>query len=143
MKKFLVLGTVLSISAFAQEKPRLFITDSDSWEASGGFSGGGVNGVGGGTAGRSSGGARPQTAEIMKTFGNRCPDVTVTLNKERADYIVILQHEGGKEVFRKDNKFALFNKDGDMIQSNSTRTLGNAVKEACSRIVSAEARRRD
>ena len=70
-------------------------------------------------------------------------DVTVTINRERADYIVILQHEGGKELFRRDNKFALFNKEGDMIESNSTRKLGNAVKEACSRIASSEARRRD
>ena len=108
----------------------------------GGFGGGGVNGVGA-SSGSMSGGARPQTAEIMKTFGQRCPEVTVTINKERADYIVILQHEGGKELFRRDNKFALFNKEGDMIESNSTRKLGNAVKEACSRIASSEARRRD
>ncbi|MFM2125327.1 MAG: hypothetical protein RL328_1778 [Acidobacteriota bacterium] len=141
MKTFLLmLGTALSFTAFAQDKPRIFITDSDSWEASGGFAGGGVNGTGA-TSGSMSGGARPQTAEIMKTFGERCPDVTVTINRERADYIVILQHEGGKEVFRKDNKFALFNKDGDMIDSNSTRKLGNAVKDACARIASAEARR--
>ena len=96
MKIFLVLVTALSFSAFAQDKPRVFITDSDSWEASGGFAGGGVNGIGARSGGMS-GGARPQTAEIMKTFGQRCPEVTVTINKERADYIVILQHEGGKE----------------------------------------------
>jgi hypothetical protein len=120
----------MALSAFAQDKPRVFVTDSDSWEASGGFAGGRANGVGG-VGGSGSGGARPQTAEIMKTFGERCPSTTVTINRERADYIVILQHEGGKELFRKDNKLAVFNKDGDMILSNSTRTLGNAVKEAC------------
>lgn len=136
MRTLLVLGMALSFSAFGQDKPRVFITDSDSWEASGGF-GGGNGAVGGG----GSGGARPQTAEIMKTFGERCPEVTVTINRERADYIVILQHEGGKEVFRKDNKFALFDKEGDMIEAASTRKLGNAVKNACSRITSNEARR--
>jgi hypothetical protein len=130
MSKTILLVTALSLTAFAQEKPRVYITDSDSWEASGGFAGGGGSGVGA-VAGSGSGGARPQTAEIMKTFGERCPRVTVTINRERADYIVILQHEGGKELFRKDNKLAVFEKNGDMILSSSTRTLGNAVKEAC------------
>ena len=55
----------------------------------------------------------------------------MTANKDKADYAVILEHEGGKEPFSKDNKFALFNKDGDVIKSGSTRSLGNAVKEAC------------
>jgi hypothetical protein len=128
--KFLLLFA-LALCPFAgfasgQDKPRVFITDSDSWQASGGFVGGA-----GGVAGGGSGGARPQTAEIMKTFSTKCPSVTVTINRDRADYIVILQHEGGKEVFQKDNKLAVFDKEGDMILSNSTRTLGNAVKEAC------------
>jgi hypothetical protein len=133
MGKRLLIFSALALSAFAQDKPRVYITDSDSWEASGGFAGGSAGGVGG-VGGGGSGGARPQTAEIMKTFGERCTRVIVTINRERADYIVILQHEGGKELFRKDNKLALFNKDGDMILSNSTRTLGNAVKEACDAI---------
>jgi hypothetical protein len=136
MRTTFLLVLALASSAFAQDKPRVYITDSDSWEASGGFAGGGVNG-GGGIAGSGSGGARPQTAEIMKTFGERCSRVTVTINRDRADYIVILQHEGGKELFRKDNKLAVFEKNGDMILSNSTRTLGNAVKEACAVMLTA------
>jgi hypothetical protein len=118
----------LTSSSFSQEEanPRLLITDSHSWEISGGFAG---SGEGFGGAGR--GGARPQTAEIIKTFGERCPRCTVTANKERADYVVILEHEGGKDPFSKDNKFALFNKEGDVIKSGSTRILGNAVKEIC------------
>lgn len=42
---------------------RVFITGSQSWEMSG-ASGGSKSGFGGGF----SGGARPQTAEIIKTF---------------------------------------------------------------------------
>ena len=133
MKIFLFLLAATGLIALGQEKPRVYVTDSESWEASGGFAGGGSRGAGA-TVGSSSGGARPQTAEIMKTFGERCPAVTVTLNRDKADYIVILQHEGGKEVFQRDNKLALFNKDGDMILSDSTRTMGNAVKSACERI---------
>jgi hypothetical protein len=81
--------------------------------------------------GHIAGGARPQTAEIMKTLGERCSESIVTIDKEKADYILILQHEGGKGFARKDNKFALFNKDGDAIKSGSTRSLGNAVKDTC------------
>src|SRR5947209_7517454 len=54
------------------DKPRVFITDSQSWETSG--SAGGANGA---FAAHSSGGARPQTAEIIKTFGEKCSSVMV------------------------------------------------------------------
>ncbi len=99
----------------------------------GGLGGGSVNGTGG-IVGAASGGARPQNAEIMKTFGDRCPAVTITIKREMADYIVILEHEGGKEFFQHDNKVAVFNGIGDMVYSGSTRSLGNAVKDACDTI---------
>ncbi len=110
-------------------KVRVFVTDSTSWEMSGGF-GAGSDAAGGGA----SGGARPQTAEIIKTFRERCPALTVTMKKENADYIVLLDHEGGKEIVRRDNKIAIFEKNGDIVYSGSTRTLGNAVKDACAAI---------
>lgn len=127
---FLIPFIALTTVAFGQEKPRVFITDSDSWQISGGFGGSGGNA--GGSAG---GGARPQTVEIMKTFNERCPGVTVTINRDKADYVVLLDHEGGKPIILKDNKIALFNAEGDMLFSGSMRSLGNAVKEACSKIV--------
>lgn len=110
-------------------KVRAFVTDSQSWEMSGGF--GVSNGSGGGGV---RGGARPQTAEIVKTFGERCPEVTVTNNRDKADYVVLLDHEGGKGWARKRNKVAVFNRDGDAIYSGSTRSLGNSVKDACEAI---------
>lgn len=70
----------------------------------------------------------------MKTFGKRCPENTVTLKQEQADFIVLLDHEGGKHWIRKDNKMAVFNMRGDMIYSGSTRNLGNAVTGACNAI---------
>jgi len=117
---------------FAQEqsnKPRVFVTDSQSWEI--GSATAGVNGTFGGAA---SGGARPQTAEVIKTFGERCPQVTINNLKEKADYIVLLDHEGGKSPIVRDNKVVVFNRDGDSIVSNSTRSLGNAVQDACNAI---------
>ncbi len=131
----LALLALLPVTARAQDKPRVFITDSDSWSSSGsgGIGAGVIIGAGGVITARprGRGGARPQTAEIIKTFNERCAQCVVTMNKEKADYIVTLDHEGGKSFIRHDNKFVLFNKDGDAIKSGSTRSLGTAVKEAC------------
>jgi len=119
-------------SALAQDssKPRVFITDSQSWEV-GGYSGGGPGG--GGSV--SHGGARPQTAEIIKTFGERCPEVMVNNIQEKTDYIVLLDHEGGKSVLRHKNKVAVFARvSGDSVVSKSTLSLGGSVQEACEAI---------
>ncbi len=140
MKKCLIVSAVLclfflpsftfsQVQSKSENKVRVFITDSKSWEISGGF--GASGGTGGGSV---TGGARPQTAEIIKTFGERCPEVTVTMKQDKADYIVLLDHEGGKGWARKDNKVAVFDKEGDAIFSGSTRSLGNSVKDACDAI---------
>jgi len=111
-------------------KIRVFVTDSQSWEVRGGW--GAANGSGGGSE---AGGARPQTAEIIKTFTERCPEVIVTNKQDVANYAVTLDHEGGKGLVRKDNKVAVFRRDGDAILSKSTRELGNSVKDACAAIL--------
>lgn len=125
-----LLFTIPAIAQSGAEKPRVFITDSQSWQMTG--NGGGANGAGGGHFG---GGARPQTAEIIKTFGKRCPQVVVNNKQDKADYTVVLDHEGGKSVLAHDNKVAVFNSDGDAIVSHSTRELGTSVKDACEAIV--------
>ena len=127
-----VLAMMTTLVAGADSKKegraRVFVPVSDSWSIGGEFANFDEGGFG-----EVSGGARPQTAEIVKTLHDRCPSLIVTRKEERADYILVLQHEGGKFI-RKDNKFAVFNADGDAIDSGSTRSLGNAVKEACATI---------
>jgi hypothetical protein len=125
--------------AATQDKPtattpadaaRVFITDSASWSV-----GGSSGGSGGSYGGAMAGGARPQTAEIIKTFGERCPEVKVNNKQEKADYIVLLDHEGGKGLLRHKNKVAVFNRmSGDSIVSKSTLSLGGSVQEACEAI---------
>ena len=129
MKTIAVLVLCFSMAAMAADKPRVYIDESNSWEV-----GGGVGGADGTIGGGGNGGARPQTAEIIKTFGERCPGVTINDRKEKADYVVMLQHEGGKAPFLKDNKVAVFNRDGDSILSHSTIALGSAVSDACTAI---------
>ena len=124
-----VLVVCLSIAAVAAENPRVYIEDSQSWEIKG--SAGGTDDAFGATTG---GGARPQTAEIIKTFSERCPNTVINNRRDKADYVVLLQHEGGKSLISRDNKVVVFNRDGDSILSRSTRSLGNSVTDACSAI---------
>jgi hypothetical protein len=79
------------------------------------------------------GGTSPQNVEVMKTFLARCPGVTITANRQKADYIVRLDHEGANPtmLFVRGNKVAVFTPDGDLLYSNSTRLLKNAVDGAC------------
>jgi hypothetical protein len=112
------------------EKARFFVTDSQSWEI-----GAGSGGSGGTFGGAGNGGARPQTAEIVKTFDERCPDVQANNIQQKADYIVVLDHEGGKSFILHRNKVAVFTRvTGDSIVSKSTYSLGAAVQEACDAI---------
>ena len=129
---------VTSTVAFAQTAPpttpvdhaRVFITDSQSWETRGG-AGGSSSGFGG----ASQGGARPQTAEIIKTFGERCQDVVTNNIQTKTDYVVVLDHEGGKGFLQHRNKVAVFTRvTGDSIVSKSTMSLGGSVQEACEAI---------
>ena len=80
-------------------KVRVFVTDSESWEMRGGGGGGG-NSNGWGASSSFSGGARPQTAEIIKTLNERCPQFTVTNVLGKANFVIVLDHEGGKGVLR-------------------------------------------
>jgi hypothetical protein len=125
----LLIPSAAQTTATGAPKARVFVSDSQSWEMSGN-----AGGSSGAFAAHSSGGARPQTAEIVKTFGERCPEVIVNNKPDKADYVVLLDHEGGKGLIKRDNKMAVFNKDGDSIVSHSTRSLGNSVKDACDAI---------
>ncbi len=119
----LTLLTPLLCSAQMKDPPRVYIEQSRSWAVGGWSPLIGLLATGGGD--------RPQTAEIMHTFTKRCPDVIPTLERAKANYVLLLEHEGGKSVFRRDNKYAVFTASGDLVKSGSTRMLGNAVGEAC------------
>jgi hypothetical protein len=118
-------------------KIRVFVTDSQSWETRGGGAAGGNNHAWGAHSWMA-GGARPQTQEIIKTLNQRCPEITVTNNVEKADFVLTLDHEGGKGLLAHRNKVAVFNRDGDDIFSGSTRELGNSVKDACQAMLSSK-----
>lgn len=118
----------------AAEKPRVFITESGATQLTGDAAVGPAKGSLSFT-----GGTSPQNVEVMKAFTRRCPEVIVTANRDKADYIVRLDHEelNPTTPFTHSNKVAIFNKNEDLIYSASTRILSTAVKGACSAIASA------
>jgi hypothetical protein len=75
----------------------------------------------------------PQTVEVMKTFRESCPGFTVTDDPTKADYKIQFERESGK-LARRHNKFAAFNRAGDMVFADSTRALGNSVRRFCTTV---------
>jgi CRISPR/Cas system-associated exonuclease Cas4 (RecB family) len=56
----------------------------------------------------------------------------VNNKQDIADYIVLLDHEGGKGWLQHKNKVAVFQKvSGDVVVSHSTMSLGGSVQDAC------------
>lgn len=125
-----------------KDLPRVYIEASESWEIESDpvFSTtdkkGRVSISGGGTQG----GAKPRTAETIKRFGQQCKSVIVTMYKEKADYVVMLEHEGGKDLLNKDNKLAVFDREGDLIASGSFSRPRKAVETACEAIAAEHGR---
>ncbi len=64
-------------------------------------------------------------ADVVRNFGSRCPNVTVTLDSKQSDYML--------DAARWPNgyKFTLFKKGGEAVFSTSTVLLSNAVKDVC------------
>lgn len=124
--RYLTAFLAFSICAGAQDGqvtgPKVYVTESNSWESSGS------------AYGAFSGGARPQTVEVIKTFGQRCPSVTVTIDKGKADYVVLFNRDGGKDYLRRRDKIAIFMKNGDVLYAGSTRSVGSAIHDSCSAI---------
>jgi hypothetical protein len=123
----MLLATVtagLLASAAAAEKPRIFVTESGAaqLDAKGAL--------------RFSGGTSPQNLEVIKTFTQRCPGVTITADRDKADFVVQLDHDplSPTTPFSYGNKVAVFDKGADLIYTAHTHLLGSAVKGACSAI---------
>jgi len=127
---------VISGPVTAAEKPRVFITESTAVQAVGNATAADVKG-----SLALTGGTSPQNVEVMRAFTQRCPAVVVTANREKADYLVRLDHEAINPTtpFVHGNKVAVFDRNEDLIYSNASRTLSSAVKGACT-VITARSR---
>jgi hypothetical protein len=124
----LTLPSAFLSAARAAGQPRVYIEESQSWTVNGWSPFTGLLGAFGG-------GSRPQTVEIIHTFTKRCPQLRPTRAREGADFAVVVEREGGKSIFRKDNKYAVFTGAGDLVEAGSTRMVSTAVSQACEAII--------
>ncbi|MFY9689810.1 MAG: hypothetical protein WA369_09605 [Candidatus Acidiferrales bacterium] len=63
--------------------------------------------------------------EIMKHLSQKCPNVTLTTNPKRSDFMV---HAGG---WSGNYRFLVIAKGGDTVYATQTTLLSNAVKDVC------------
>jgi hypothetical protein len=77
---------------------------------------------------------------LLKAFAERCLGVIMTNQQDRADWVVKPDYaRGGVWGAYRLKGMTVYSKDGDLIYSGNTRSLGNAVRDAC---VAIEGRRR-
>jgi len=121
---------LLAIPMAAERKPRIYITESGAIQISG-------------PSMALTGPTSPENIEVMKSFQRHCPTVTVTADREKADFIVRLDRESPSSVtpFVRGNKVAVFNREADLIYSHSSRLLAPAVKGACAAVTMPLARK--
>jgi hypothetical protein len=102
MKKPLFLVVLIfSIPAYAQERPKVFVKPIP-------------------------GGGRNTTAGVESELAKRCQTITVTENKDKADYI--LDFSGNN------NEFVLFKHNGDLVQRGSAMIYHKAIEKVCKAI---------
>jgi hypothetical protein len=63
--------------------------------------------------------------EIMKHLSQKCPNVTLTTNPQRSDFML---HAGG---WSGDYRFLVIAHGGDTVYATETALLSNAVKNVC------------
>ena len=71
------------------------------------------------------------TATISEGFQKNCPNVTVTLDATKADYLMEATARTSGGVNRVLPSFTLFSKDGDAVFSTTTRQWRHAFKNVC------------
>jgi hypothetical protein len=73
-------------------------------------------------------------ADIQRGFDKSCPGVSLTLDKDKADFVLSAVMNprliDGTE-YKGKSGYALFNKDGDLVFTTRTRHQKNAIKDVC------------
>lgn len=69
----------------------------------------------------------------MKSFQKlpECAGFGITLVRDKADFTLLLEYDGGKLFFEKDSRVALFDATGNLIHNESRTTVNAAVRGAC------------
>jgi hypothetical protein len=88
---------IFSIPSYAQERPKVFVKPIPS--------------------------GRNTTAGVESELAKRCKTVTVTDDKDRADYIL--------DYSANENEFVIFNHNGDLILRGSATIYHKAIDKVC------------
>ena len=118
---FVVVFLTSTLLLAGDKKPAIYVADRNSAQIT---SSGDTTQVSGEGAGNST------TAATIKDLNQSCPQAAVTLNRNAADYTLIVGDTHGFPM-EKDKQAVLATADGSVVYSGSARLLGNAVKDAC------------
>lgn len=130
-----LLVLTMAVSAYSQDKPRVFVQGKGSENvSSNGGAGGGHHWAAWGS--KSTIDSHDESMEVTKDLQKNCSGVMVTINESNADYIVMMNRESkqNRGLLRTNSQIQIANKAGDVIGTNATRTVGNAAKDACNLI---------
>lgn len=116
-------------------KPRAYISDTASWEASGGFAN--SSSV---AKGALYGGYNPEMVDVYQDFTSDCAGVTVTQEKSNADYAILFDKGTAKKGLKglgglvKVNKVTVVARNGQTILSDESHSADAVVQKACTAV---------
>jgi hypothetical protein len=136
MKRLAIVFVFVSALALAQDKPRVFVQGKGSEDVS--THGSGAGGRHWATWGAKSAiDSHDEGMEVTKDLQKGCPGVIVTLNQSNADYVIMLNRESkqNRGLLRTNSQVQVANRNGDVLGTAATRTVGNAAKDSCALIM--------
>jgi hypothetical protein len=116
-------------------KPHVYVSDTQSFVASGGF--GRESSI---PEGKLYGGYDPELTDIYQSFTSGCPAVIVTQEKFKANYAVLFDKGAGKKGITglgglvKVNKITVVSPSGETVFSQTAHSAETVVKLACEAI---------
>jgi len=118
MFQWAVIVALLASSALAQEKPRVFITNHDDFEANL-------------TSGQAA--TRRVSTEQTETLAKVCPAVAITSNRDTADFVVEWDTKTWMQTSwtGHQNHFAVYSRSGDMVGTGHADRISAAAKNIC------------
>lgn len=116
-------------------KPRVYISDTESWTETEGFSN--PSSV---APDKLYGGYNPEMADVYQNFTSDCPSVAVVQEKSNADYAILFDKGTSKKGLTglgglvKVNKVTVLSRSGETLVSQSSHSADTVVKLACNAI---------
>jgi len=106
----------LILPLLAQEKPRVFITPNATRR---------TQGYRNPSYEQRSTTVEDRTVEMSRDFSDSCKEVTVSAERRKADYIVRLNRQIGR------NQIAVYHANGDLVGVANKASINGSVKAAC------------